>query len=78
MSLPNPNPFDLAKADFKTETGLDWKTNIDAYIAYLSYRVQRDISFQIGTANGHLNVLSIEIPKMREGIYKIEDILKRK
>lgn len=78
MAIPKDNPFENAKPDFKTETGLDWKDNLPAYIAYLSYRVQRDISYQLGTINSHLNTLSIETPIMREGIYKIEDLLKRK
>ena len=35
MSQTQVNLFESLKPTFKTETGLDWKTNIDSYCNYV-------------------------------------------
>lgn len=64
MALPNPNPFETAKADFRTETKLDADTNLGLYLQYLQYRLTRDSVI-------HTNALANEVAQVKIGIDKL-------
>ena len=40
------NNFSSYKAQFTADTGLDWKTNVDAYIQYVQARILDEMKQQ--------------------------------
>jgi len=71
MGLPNPNPFETCKNDFKQELGKDWQQEPALYLQYVQYRVQVNIAIvNTGIAN--------QLPMLLETVKTINGKLKQK